>query len=218
MEFFAFFGITIIFPMQGIYRSLLALWLPTTEVQARFWSFLAVDQTWLNFCSDFQHLAMIYPNPCYASDFLSPSHDMIDAIIIVTLRTTTAMTMAMAAIAAIRGEAQIPGLLLPQWNGWQGHVISWGPWWGGLFKVWRNETCKDDFKTCGTQQVIGISIPKQHQSLTLGFQKTLSGWKICRPSVNLGQGLYCDGWTRTVFFSGNWKRGPKWRFFWQYSR
>ena len=156
--------------MKWIYRSLLALRLPTTEVQARFWSFLAVDQTWLNFCSDFQHLAMIYP--CYASDFLSPSHDVIDAIIIVTLSTTTAMTMAMAAIAAIRGEAQIPGLLLPQWNGWQGHVISWGPWWGGLFKEWRNETCKDDFKTCGTQQVIDISIPKQHQSLTLCFQKS----------------------------------------------
>ena len=67
-------------------------------------------------------LAMIYP--CYVSDYLSPNHDVIDAIIIVTLRTTTAMTMAMAAIAAIRGEAQIPGLLLPQWNGWQGHVIS----------------------------------------------------------------------------------------------
>ena len=36
MEFFAFFGITIIFPMKGIYRSLLALRLPTTEGQARF--------------------------------------------------------------------------------------------------------------------------------------------------------------------------------------
>ena len=137
---------------------------------------------------------------------------MVDVIIIVTLRTTTAMTMAMAAIAAIRGEAQIPGLLLPQWNGWQGHVISWGPWWGGLFKEWRNETCKDDFKICGTQQVIDISIPKQHQSLTLCFQKSYRVEKYVGRQlildraciVMVGQGLF--------FFSGKGKRGPKWRF------
>ena len=44
--------------------------------------------------------------------------------IMLFLSMTMTMAMVMVAIATIRGAAQIPGLLLPQWNGPLRHIIS----------------------------------------------------------------------------------------------